>query len=52
MRIAIFGAGGVGGYFGAQLARAGEDAVLARAASACRRSAAKVCASTRPRARS
>ena len=25
MRIAIFGTGGAGGYFGAQLARAGED---------------------------
>ena len=25
MRIAIFGAGGVGGYFGGRLARAGED---------------------------
>lgn len=25
MRIAVFGAGGVGGYFGARLARAGED---------------------------
>ncbi len=28
MRIAIFGAGGVGGYFGAQLARAGEDVIF------------------------
>lgn len=28
MRIAVFGAGGVGGYFGAQLARSGEDVVL------------------------
>ncbi len=28
MRIAIFGAGGAGGYFGAQLARAGEDVVF------------------------
>ena len=25
MRIAIFGTGGAGGYFGAQLARVGED---------------------------
>ncbi len=25
MRIAIFGTGGAGGYFGAQLARAGEE---------------------------
>jgi 2-dehydropantoate 2-reductase len=33
MRIAIFGAGAVGGYFGARLARAGEDvAFLARGA--------------------
>jgi len=28
MRIAIFGAGGVGGYFGAQLARAGEEVIF------------------------
>jgi 2-dehydropantoate 2-reductase len=28
MRIAIYGTGGVGGYFGAQLARAGEDVVF------------------------
>lgn len=28
MRIAIFGTGGAGGYFGAQLARAGEDVVF------------------------
>ena len=28
MRIAIFGTGGVGGYFGAQLARAGQDVVF------------------------
>ena len=28
MRIAIFGAGGVGGYFGGRLARAGEDVVF------------------------
>ena len=28
MRIAIFGAGGAGGYFGAQLARAGEDVIF------------------------
>ena len=28
MRIAIFGAGGVGGYFGGRLAQAGEDVVL------------------------
>src|SRR5262245_6778358 len=28
MRIVIFGAGGAGGYFGAQLARAGEDVVF------------------------
>ena len=28
MRIAIFGTGGTGGYFGAQLARAGEDVVF------------------------
>lgn len=28
MRIAIFGTGGAGGYFGAQLARAGEDLVF------------------------
>ena len=33
MRIAIFGTGGAGGYFGAQLARAGEDVIfLARGA--------------------
>jgi len=33
MRIAIVGAGGVGGYFGAKLARAGESVVvLARGA--------------------
>lgn len=25
MRIAIYGTGGVGGFFGAQLARAGQD---------------------------
>jgi 2-dehydropantoate 2-reductase len=28
MRIAVFGAGGVGGYFGGRLAKAGEDAVF------------------------
>jgi 2-dehydropantoate 2-reductase len=28
MRIAVFGAGGVGGYFGARLAQAGEDVVF------------------------
>ena len=28
MRIAVFGSGGAGGYFGAQLARAGEDVVF------------------------
>ena len=28
MRIGIFGAGGVGGYFGAQLARAGEEVIF------------------------
>src|SRR5258706_2069537 len=28
MRIAVFGAGGVGGYFGARLAKAGEDVVF------------------------
>jgi 2-dehydropantoate 2-reductase len=28
MRIAIFGVGGAGGYFGAQLARAGEDVIF------------------------
>ena len=28
MRIAIFGIGGAGGYFGAQLAHAGEDVVF------------------------
>jgi len=28
MRIAIFGTGGAGGYFGAQLARVGEDVVF------------------------
>lgn len=28
MRIAVFGTGGAGGYFGAQLARAGEDVVF------------------------
>jgi 2-dehydropantoate 2-reductase len=28
MRIAIFGAGGAGGYFGAQLARAGEEVIF------------------------
>jgi 2-dehydropantoate 2-reductase len=27
MRIAVFGAGGAGGYFGARLAKAGEDVV-------------------------
>ena len=28
MRIAIFGTGGVGGYFGAQLARGGEEVIF------------------------
>jgi 2-dehydropantoate 2-reductase len=28
MRIAVFGTGGAGGYFGAQLALAGEDVVF------------------------
>src|SRR6266487_991291 len=28
MRVVIFGTGGAGGYFGAQLARAGEDVVF------------------------
>jgi ketopantoate reductase len=28
MRIAIFGTGGAGGYFGAQLARVGEDVIF------------------------
>src|SRR5258705_13790466 len=28
MRIAVFGAGGVGGYFGARLVKAGEDVVF------------------------
>jgi 2-dehydropantoate 2-reductase len=28
MRIAVFGAGGAGGYLGARLAEAGEDVVL------------------------
>jgi len=28
MRIAVFGAGGVGGYFGGRLAHAGEDVVF------------------------
>lgn len=28
MRIAIFGTGGAGGYFGAQLARAGEEVIF------------------------
>ena len=45
MRIAIFGAGGVGGYFGARLARAGEDVVfVARGAhlDAIRRAGLKV----------
>ena len=28
MRIVIFGTGGAGGYFGAQLARAGEDVIF------------------------
>lgn len=28
MRIAVFGSGGAGGYFGAQLARAGEDVIF------------------------
>ena len=28
MRVAIYGTGGAGGYFGAQLARAGEDVVF------------------------
>jgi 2-dehydropantoate 2-reductase len=28
MRVVIFGTGGAGGYFGAQLARAGEDVIL------------------------
>ena len=28
MRIAVFGAGGVGGYFGGRLAQAGEDVVF------------------------
>ncbi|HEY3275223.1 MAG TPA: 2-dehydropantoate 2-reductase [Syntrophorhabdaceae bacterium] len=36
MRIAIFGTGGCGGYFGAQLARSGEDVVfIARGAHLC-----------------
>ena len=45
MRIAIFGTGGVGGYFGARLAEAGEDVVfLARGAhlEAIRRAGLKV----------
>ena len=34
MRIAVIGAGGMGGYFGGRLARAGEDVIfLARGAS-------------------
>jgi len=28
MRIAVYGTGGAGGFFGAQLARAGEDVVF------------------------
>src|SRR5258707_523214 len=28
MRVVIFGTGGAGGYFGAQLARAGEDGIF------------------------
>jgi len=28
MRIAIYGVGGAGGYFGAQLARAGEEVIF------------------------
>jgi len=28
MRIAVFGAGGIGGYFGARLAQAGNDVAL------------------------
>ena len=28
MRIAVFGAGGVGGYFGGRLAQAGEEVVF------------------------
>ena len=28
MRIAVYGTGGAGGYFGSQLARAGEDMIL------------------------
>ncbi len=28
MRIVIFGTGGAGGYFGAQLARAGQDVIF------------------------
>jgi 2-dehydropantoate 2-reductase len=28
MRVVIFGTGGAGGYFGAQLARAGEDVIF------------------------
>jgi 2-dehydropantoate 2-reductase len=34
MRVAIFGTGGVGGYFGGRLAQAGEEVVfIARGAS-------------------
>ena len=35
MRIAVFGAGGVGGYFGGRLAQAGEELVFIAAASTC-----------------
>jgi ketopantoate reductase len=30
MRVAAFGTGGAGGYFGAKLAQAGEDVVVAK----------------------
>jgi ketopantoate reductase len=52
MRIAIFGTGGAGGYFGALLARAGEDVVSSPAVRSCRRSARQVCGLIPRRARS
>jgi len=33
VRVAVYGAGGAGGYFGAQLARTGEDVNSSRAVS-------------------
>ena len=36
MRIAVFGAGGIGGYLGAKLAQAGEDVVILAGGRICR----------------